>query len=45
MSNAIKLIIATSVIVAAAALCTVILVSAALRGLLWLVLMGLGAMA
>ena len=44
-SNTIKLIVATAVIITVAAAGTVILVSAALRGLLWLVLMGLGAMA
>jgi len=44
-SNAIKLVIATAVIITVAAAGTVILVSAALRGLLWMVLMGLGAMA
>lgn len=44
-NDTIKIIVATAVIITVAAACTVILVSAALRGLLWIVMVGLGAMA
>ena len=44
-NDTIKLIVATAAIATVAAAGTVILVSAALRGLLWIVMVGLGAMA